>query len=227
MAQELGQRGRGRTNEGHIATDNFHLYLTLNDFVYLNKILFMPAPMITSNTNPILSIKEEQKMQQKNLLDLLKMIFLKGDCWHAQLETVLGNTLEPPASGILVCNTSCPKYRDEVKHFVMPVKRSGLSVFLLNTFINNLTGQITPEILVQKLFRYPEVGKKIYNRYQSNKAPVLKFINVTVLHLIANGLIRLDFDDDYACYCRLNVKYLIPAYFYDSIWQLISMVDES
>ena len=103
-------------------------------------------------------------MQQKILFDILKMIVLKDDYWHVQLETMLGNPLELPASSILVCNTSCPKCYDEVKHFLMPIKRSGLSVFLPNTFINNLMGQITLEILVQKLAGYPEVGKKIYNR---------------------------------------------------------------
>ena len=78
----------------------------------------------------------------------------------------------------------------------MPVKRSGLSIFLLDTFINNISGKITPDVLEQKLSCYPEVGKVIYNWLRSNKAPSLKFINVTVLQLIVSGLIRLDFDDD-------------------------------
>ena len=50
---------------------------------------------------------------------------------------------------------------------------------------------------------------------------------MTVLQLIASGLIRLDFDDDTKCYCKLNVTDLIPAYLDDSIWDLISMVDEN
>jgi len=36
MAQELGRCGKGRTNEGNIAIDTFHLFLTFDDCVYLN-----------------------------------------------------------------------------------------------------------------------------------------------------------------------------------------------
>mmetsp|Transcript_20373 Transcript_20373/g.19596 ORF Transcript_20373/g.19596 Transcript_20373/m.19596 type:complete len:186 (-) Transcript_20373:60-617(-) len=185
----------------------------------------MTGPTLLSNIVPILSIEEEGTMQQKNLLDLLKMAVFKDDCWYAQLKTMLGNPLEPPASSISECNTSCPKYCDEVKHFVLPVKRSVLSVFLSDTFINNLSGQITPEIFVQKLYVYPEVGKIIYNQARSNNASALMLVTVTVLQLIASELIRLNFDEDNICYCRLNVTDLIPAYLDESIWGLLSMVD--
>ena len=127
------------------------------------------------NIHPILSIEEERKIHQKNILYLLKKIVLKGDCWHVQLETILGNLLEPPASSITEYKISCPKCCNEIKTFVMPVKRSVLSVFLSDTFINNLLGQIIPKILVQTLYVYPEVGKVVYNQPRSNKAPVLIF----------------------------------------------------
>ena len=103
----------------------------------------------------------------------------------------------------------------------------GSLFFLSNTFINNLSGQITPDILVQKLYTYPDVGKVIYNRPRSNKAPAFTFIHVTVLQLIASELIRLDFDEDNKCYCKLNVNQLLPAYLDDTIWEVISMVDEN
>ena len=130
MAQELGQCGRGRSNECSLVTDNFHLFLTLDDFVYLNQRLFIPGQPIPSNINPILSIEHDQKLQYQNLLDLLKMIVLWGNCWHVQLETMLGTPLEPPASSITECMTVCPKCFSKIKSFFMPVKRSGLSIFL-------------------------------------------------------------------------------------------------
>ena len=143
------------------------------------------------------------------------------------METLLGNPLEPPASTVTECLTGCPKCCNEIETFIMPVKRSGLSIFLSDTFINNLSGKITPDLLVQKLSSYPDVGKIIYNRPRSNKAPSLKFIIVTVLQLIASGLIKLDFDDDNKCYCTLSVTDLIPACLDDSIWDLIIMVNEN
>ena len=138
MAQELGRCGRGRSNENNLVTDNFHLFLTLDDFVYLNERLFIPGPPIPSNINPILSIEHERRLQHQHLLDLLKMIVLRGDCWHIQLETMLGNPLEPPASSITECMTSCPKCCNDIKSFVMPVKRSGLSIFLLDLYQQSL-----------------------------------------------------------------------------------------
>ena len=89
---------------------------------------------------------------------LLKLILLKGSCWHVQLETLLGNPMEPPATTVLNCNNACPVCNGEIKAFIMPVKRDGLSNFLADNFINNPSGVITPTVLLQKLSNYPSVG---------------------------------------------------------------------
>lgn len=91
------------------------------------------------------------------------MVVLQGDCWHVQLENVVGDPLEPPASSITGCMTSCPKCCNEIKDCLMPVNKIGFATFLAYTFINNRSGKITPDILVQKLIGYPDVGKLIYN----------------------------------------------------------------
>ena len=62
------------------------------------------------------------------------------------------------------------------------------------------------------------MGKVIYNRPRSIKVPAVKFVNVTVLQLIASGLIRLEITPDEQCYCRLVVKDLSPAYLNDEKW---------
>ena len=103
MAQELGRCGRGRTNESGIVTDNFHLMLSLDDFIYLNTRLFLPPPIVPSIIKPILAAHEEITIQQKNLLDLLKLIVLKGQCWHVELETLLGNTINFNKSSKFFC----------------------------------------------------------------------------------------------------------------------------
>lgn len=76
MVQELGRCGRGRTHDFNTVTDNFHLFLTLDDFVYLNQRLYFPQPPIPRNVTQILSIEDKRKTKQKSILDLEKMIVL-------------------------------------------------------------------------------------------------------------------------------------------------------
>ena len=123
-------------------------------------------------------------MQQKNLLVLLKLIVLKGPCWHVQINTLLYNPMKPPATTVVNCNNTCPGCNGRIKGFVMPIKLDGLSNFLADNFINNPLGIIIPSVLIQKLSNYPSVGQVVYNRSQSVKYPPNKFVNVTILQLI-------------------------------------------
>lgn len=106
---------------------------------------------------------------------------------------------------------SCPNYNDETEDFTMYVSRMVLSQFLVDTFINNPSGLITPVILMQKIIVYPEVGKVIYNRFRSVKCPPIKYANVTVMQIIARGPTRIK------CYCRLVLNILPPANLNDAI----------
>ena len=82
MAQELGRCGRGCSNENGIVTDNFHLLLSLDNLIYLNTRFFLPSPIVLSIITPVLLAQKEIAIQQKNVLTLLKLIVLKGACWH-------------------------------------------------------------------------------------------------------------------------------------------------
>ena len=62
LAQELGRCGRGCSNPNGIVTDNVHLLLTLDDFIYLNTRLYLPSPAVPSNITPILLPHEEIAM---------------------------------------------------------------------------------------------------------------------------------------------------------------------
>ena len=137
MAQELGRCGRGWLNESGKVTDNLHLILSLDDFIYLNTRLFLPSPIVLSIITPILVAHDEIAMQQKNVLVLLKLIVLKGPCWHVQLEILLGNPMDPPVTTVVNCNNACPVCNGGIKDFVMPVKREGLSNILADTFLKH------------------------------------------------------------------------------------------
>ena len=116
------------------------------------------------------------------------MIVLKGECWHLQLEQILGNPLEPPSENLVPCGVSCPKCNNETKEYIMPVSRAGVSQFLADTFINNPSGLITTDILIKKITEYLNVGKIIHNRPRSVKALAISCKTVTFTNLIAGAL---------------------------------------
>ena len=115
MAQEMGRCGRGRTNQTCTVTDNFYLMLSCDDFIYLNRRLYQPHSPVPRHITPILNNLEEKEIQQHNLLQILRMILLKGECWHVQLEYLLGNPLEEPSEITVPCCVSCPKCNNETK----------------------------------------------------------------------------------------------------------------
>ena len=127
MAQEMGQCGRGRSNDTGTVTDDFYLMLSCDDCIYLNTRLYKPPTPVPRHIPPILTIVEERCIQQNNLLILLKMIVLKGECWHIQLEGILSNPVEPPFENLIPCGGSCPKCNNNTKEYIMPVLRSGVS----------------------------------------------------------------------------------------------------
>ena len=153
MVQEMGRCGRGRSNDDGIVTDNFHILLSCHDFVYLNQRLYLPSGDDTTavkQTGSSLIIYDEVKLQRDNLLSLLKLIVLKGPCWHLQIETMLGNPCEPPRQNRIPCGNSCPVCLDTTSDYIMPVTSSGISKFLCETFINNVAGSLSPEVLIKK-----------------------------------------------------------------------------
>ena len=162
---------------------------------------------------------EEIQMQRDNLLQLLQMIVMKGNCWHKQIEDVLCNPCEPPLLNYNNCNNGCPSCLSTMSDYIMLVTVGGLSCFLADTFINNSSGSLSPDELIKKLTQYPDVGRVVYNRPMSPKAPGGKFVMVTVLQLIASRLIELQFaDKTYECTCRLVVIGASPAYLDDTNW---------
>ena len=228
MAQEMGRCGRGRSSSDSAVTGEFHLVLSLNDFVYLNKRLYMPADGVNKPTvKPLLTVKQEITMQRDNLLQLLKMIVLKGGCLHVQIECLLGNPCEPPSTCTRDCLTSCPICLDIIDEYIMPISRKGLCTFLADVFINNTSASLTPAVLEDKLKKYTDVGTIVYCRPRSSKAPPSKYVTVTVLQPISSGIISLSFDaSTRECSCRLVVVDAMPAYLTDAVWMYMYLINE-
>lgn len=78
MAQELGRCERGRSNDTGTITDNFHLMISLEEFVYLNTRIYKPSPPKPLNVVPTLTKAEEINLQQKELLKIIKIDCIEG-----------------------------------------------------------------------------------------------------------------------------------------------------
>ena len=145
-------------------------------------------------------------------------LLLKSPFWHVQLEMLLGNSMEQLSPPVNNYNNLCPVCNREIKEMIMPVKRIGLSKILADTFINNLTGVLTPDMLIKKLSTYLSVGQVIYNKNCSVKCPPSKFISSTVLQLFSCGLVRMDTDNKSIFVLCLVIHHLSPSYLDNIIW---------
>ena len=70
--------------------------------------------------------------------------------------------------------------------YIIPVVVSGMSRLLAETFINNGSRSLSPDVLIKKLTRYPDFGKVVYNQTRSGKESLVTFVMVTVLQLIVS-----------------------------------------
>ena len=226
MVQEMGRCGRGRFSTIGSSVDSMNLCLSLDDYVYLNQRLYLPAPKTPTHAVCILSRVEVIDLQRANLLELLKLIVLRGNCWHKCIEALIGNPLEPPSIDLTNCGDACPYCLDLIKEYIMPVNREGLSQFLAEIFINNPGGDLTPTVLVKKLTEFKDVGTVVYGRPRSNKPPPHKYVTVTILQLIASELVLLSFDDKTnESRCTLVIEGATPAYLNNDYWENMYLVD--
>ena len=89
MAQEMGRCGRGPSSSGSAVTGEFHLVLSLNDFVYLNQRLYLPEDSGNKPTvKPLLTIQEEITMQRDNLLHRTMELYFCLDNLEVQVLTM-------------------------------------------------------------------------------------------------------------------------------------------
>ena len=109
----------------------------------------------------------------------------------------------------------------------MPISRKGVCTFLADVFINNTSASLTPAVLEDKLKKYTDVGTIVYCRPRSSKTLPSKYVTLTVLQLIASGIISLSFDaSTRECSCRLVVVDVMPAYLTDAVWMYMYLINE-
>lgn len=149
MAHVKGRCWIGRTNSGGNITDHFHLLLRYTDFVYFNLRLYRPPDKETTNNNPTIYRAEEISIQRASMLRLLKIIVLKDNYWHIQLDNILAD-LHMPQHIHLVCGNTYPSCVCDIDKFIMPICSTGILLFLADTFISNASGSLTMEVLTSR-----------------------------------------------------------------------------
>ena len=74
---------------------------------------------------------------------------------------------------------------------IKTVSKNGLSLFIADALINHKFGlNICPMSLAKALFNYRNVGKVVYNRPNSLKAESGLVTEITIMQLIASGIIE-------------------------------------
>ena len=101
-----------------------------------------------------------------------------------------------------------------------------LSLFLADVFIINPGTDLSPTLVIQKLTKYHNVGTTVYCRPRSTKPPSPKFLQTTILQLIASNIVTLSFDEvTNDPRCSLTMIDAKPAYLDDSYWVDMYLAD--
>jgi len=223
MIQEMGRCGRNRNNDGTNPSDDFILFLSLQDFVYLNERLYDDSDSDDgSGSSRVIDYESQIQLQERNLLKVASFVYLKSTCWHSTLEEESGSPLEPPVANRPHCMKSCPACLDSINDYIMPVNRLGLSRFLAHTFINTSAVDLSPMNLVKLLHDFPNVGQQIYSRPRSTAAPENRYLQSTILQLIASGMIKLQICKiSKTAKCCLSIRELdsSPTYLDSTYWK--------
>ena len=260
LIQEMGRCGRSinALEDGQSKKNCYHVMFTLQDFVYLTERLYLrdiieeteeqiDQSSEEQNSNlrneeeddNIISKDEERMMLRRNLETCLSLFTLENGCWHAILEKESGNpfflasSIED-TSGVN-CNGNCPHCDGTMRSLIKPVVQTGLMFFLANAFGDMYCGQVTPIQLAKQLFDFEDVGNVVYNRPKSIKAESLQVTQLTIIQLIAAGIIKIEVDVSGKrplAHCKLcfdksnhnSPTYMQPNYTIDMYWSKINTI---
>ena len=109
-----------------------------------------------------------------------------------------------------------------MKEYIKPANRLGLSKFLAHTFINTSGTDLSPSNLIKLLHDFPGVGQIVYLRPRSITAPDSKYLQSTILQLIASGMVELKLSiESPKAICGLSINAIdsSPTYLDSNYWK--------
>ena len=162
----------------------------MNEYVYLYERLFANADDdVINHTSQVIPLKEQRIKQHQDINDVLKLMFCHNGCWHSFVEYYCANPMEPPFSSPTWCGAACPYCLRQRKDYIMKIRKDGLKVFLMHTFMGVHSNENCPSYVLKQLKNYPNVGRVIYNRPKSVTPPEARFIESTIMQLIASEIL--------------------------------------
>jgi superfamily II DNA helicase RecQ len=249
FVQEMGRCGRGRvvSADSNYFSDNYTVIVSLSSVVYLFERIYTKSSYTDKekeSIEEIMKLESIQKYELNKILSVLKLLFLKVGCWHKYLESSLAiddtNQIQnhediDSHSSPMTCANGCPSCigSGTLPH-AMPISKQGIIEFLIDTFISSRSSDIRPIDVVRRLKEYPNVSTNVYGLKRSTP-PQSKFLEVTVMQLLASKLIDLYFDtnnnDDAIAYVKLGVinsnevnGTTTISYMIDDVWNNIDCI---
>eukprot|EP00559_Dactyliosolen_fragilissimus_P002123 CAMPEP_0184872980 /NCGR_PEP_ID=MMETSP0580-20130426/41587_1 /TAXON_ID=1118495 /ORGANISM="Dactyliosolen fragilissimus" /LENGTH=209 /DNA_ID=CAMNT_0027375839 /DNA_START=1948 /DNA_END=2578 /DNA_ORIENTATION=- len=152
---------------------------------------------ITQLVNSIISQKDLEQKQLADLNEVLKLLVLNtvDYCFHSQLEIAMSNPFyydndsDTDSDNVGSCITLCPICTKKLILNIPPIKKKSVQDFLAQTFLlSPPSGIIYPSDLLTLMKKFPNVGIDVYGR-KTSKAPDSKRLQMTLLQLIASGII--------------------------------------
>ena len=126
----------GRRNIDPVdSEDQFDIFANLQDFVYLNQILYQDNKDAREEKNRIISYEISRKYERTNLIDLLSSLVLVDKFFHSLFDSFCANPSTFRESHLSKCERMCHIFNDHYKSYSIPISRSGMSNLLSFYFI--------------------------------------------------------------------------------------------
>ena len=170
----------------------------------------------------LFTISEQNKMQEKYLLAVLRLLILKRVCYHKALEMCQANvTIDN--DGPSNCDNACPRCNKEDENMFLKVNKQNVKKALVDIFIRDGECYMTPMQLCKKLQEIKQYHSKLFNK--TNKKHVLIYhVKGLILQLLATGIISLKVkreveNETLSVFCALGMDDdLNPSYTVQASW---------
>ena len=129
-----------------------------------------------------------------------------------------------------MCGGACPHCLNIRKQYIMKVRKDGLKSFLLSTFLGTNSNGKYPSYVLNELKQYSRVGQVVYNRPKSIAPPDSRYLESTILQLLASGILSLKVNNDDGkgrLVLNFRMEDSMPCYMIDDYWNDMDVVADS
>ncbi len=174
------------------------LIASLGSYLYLVKRTHLPNTndenTVRQDMEDVIPLQEQIRIQLTELHSFVRIVILDVGCWQVALEEFKGNPLVRN-DDLVMCGDRCPRCRGEMEpsgnNIYKKVVKAGMIAFLVDIFITNPKGRVTPDSLIKSLHDYKDVGKTVYGRPRSSKPFSMATCEFNVFQLFMAKLVDI------------------------------------